>query len=676
MISPRTSGFDSVEIREKTAFFEAQVNSTIDAILVVDANGRTILQNQRMVDLFNIPREIVEEKEDAKRRDWVMNLVTNPGPFLEKVMYLYAHRSEVSRDELELKDGRFLDRYSSPVIGKDGEYYGRIWTFRDITEQKQSEKALRETEASLKLFRALIDRSSDCIEVVDPMTARYLDINESGLRSLGYTLEEMQEMTVFDVNIGLDQAMFEAVNQKSKETGCATAEFWQRRKDGSSYLAEVNVSMVTMGRDYAVAVVRDITKRKEAEAQVLLQSAALEAAANGIVITDGKGTIQWTNQAFSALTGYSLGEVIGGKPSVLKSGKQDDAFYKKLWTTINAGNVWKEEIVNRRKDGMLYTEEMTITPMRGPGGEITHFIAVKQEITKRKLLEGKLVELSRQAGMAEVATGVLHNIGNVLNSLNISANLLLDQIRATPVADLERIVALMRDQGENLGEFFARDERGPKVLNFLGSLAEMLKELQDSKLKEVFSLQRNTDHIKEVVAKQQNYARLAGLIERVIVADLVEDATAMSAAIFQRDGVRLERQFAAGVPAITTEKNKVLQILVNLLSNARAACNESERPDKQITVRVTHSEERVWIQVIDNGAGIRLENLNRIFNHGFTTKKEGHGFGLHNSANAAMEIGGSLSASSDGPGHGATFVLELPVNYRHSDPLAGEAQSL
>ena len=335
------------DFRARTAFFEAAANSTLDGILVVDANRKMILQNQRMVELFGIPQEIAEDQDDRKRVKWVTDLVKYPEPFIEKVKYLYSHPDETSRDEIELRDGRFLDRYSSPVIGGDGEYYGRIWAFRDITELKQN-------ETSLKLFRALVDHSSDAIHVVDPDTGRFIDVNERTLRDLGYTVDEMRALTVFDVAVGLDRAAFDAIKSRSKEMGGATGEFPLRRKDGSTFLIEVSLSTVTLERDYLVASVRDITERKEAESQVLLQSAALEAVANGIVITNGNGLIQWTNHSFTHLTGYTTAEVIGRNPNILKSGKQDTAFYAKLWETIRFGKVWKGELVNRRKDGTFY----------------------------------------------------------------------------------------------------------------------------------------------------------------------------------------------------------------------------------------------------------------------------------------------------------------------------------
>ena len=303
------------------------------------------------------------------------------------------------------------------------------------------------------------------------------------------------------------------------------------------------------------------------------------------------------------------------------------------------------------------------------GAEGARRIVIAHEnITERKQAEDKMAELSsqliatsRQAGMAEIATGVLHNVGNVLNSVNVSANLVSDQVRKAPVADLGRVVALLREQGANLGAFFTSDPRGPKVAEFLAQVAEKFTRQQESQLAEVAALQKNIEHIKDIVAMQQSYAKVSGLMEDLSPVALIEDALRMNAGSFQKHEVELVRELAAGLPRVCVDKHKVLQILVNLLRNAKHACEEAGHEDKRITVRATQESGRVRVSISDNGVGIPPENLNRIFNHGFTTKKEGHGFGLHSAANAAKEMRGALTVRSDGPGCGATFTLELPV---------------
>jgi C4-dicarboxylate-specific signal transduction histidine kinase len=195
---------------------------------------------------------------------------------------------------------------------------------------------------------------------------------------------------------------------------------------------------------------------------------------------------------------------------------------------------------------------------------------------------------------------------------------------------------------------------------FLSTLTEHLEQEQVETLRELEGLRKNIEHIKDIVAMQQSHAKAAGVTETVGVTELIEDAVRMTDASLANHGVRLIRDFQ-NHSTITVEKHKVVQILVNLIRNAKHACVDSVRVDKEVVVRLAMRNEQVEIAVVDNGVGIAPENMTRIFAHGFTTRKNGHGFGLHSGALAARELGGSLSAQSDGPGHGATFTLLLPL---------------
>ncbi|HEX9045914.1 MAG TPA: HAMP domain-containing sensor histidine kinase, partial [Verrucomicrobiae bacterium] len=182
---------------------------------------------------------------------------------------------------------------------------------------------------------------------------------------------------------------------------------------------------------------------------------------------------------------------------------------------------------------------------------------------------------------------------------------------------------------------------------------------------EILELNRNIEHIKEIVAMQQGYARISGVTEIAAPAELIERAVRLKVAALERHGIRLVREYSP-VPDIIVEKGKVLQILVNLISNAKLACEESAQPKKQLTLKLCPAGEAIEISVIDNGVGIPAAHLTRIFNHGFTTRKDGHGFGLHSSALAAKEMGGLLTAYSEGPGQGARFTLRLPTHPPHA----------
>lgn len=279
----------------------------------------------------------------------------------------------------------------------------------------------------------------------------------------------------------------------------------------------------------------------------------------------------------------------------------------------------------------------------------------------------QLMDASRQAGMAEVATNVLHNVGNVLNSVNVSASVITEQIERSKASGLARLVALLREHRDNLGEYIVNDPRGRHVPAYLSQLSEHLAAERDSNLKELASLRNSIDHINEIVAMQQNYSKVSGVTEAVNVVDLVEDSIRMNSGELHRHGVQLVREFQP-VPTLNTQKHKILQILVNLIRNAKYACSESGRLDSRIVLRVAQEAGTIKIAVIDSGVGIAPENMTRIFAHGFTTRRHGHGFGLHSGALAAQELGGSLRAHSEGIGHGATFVLELPIESEAAEP--------
>jgi signal transduction histidine kinase len=292
---------------------------------------------------------------------------------------------------------------------------------------------------------------------------------------------------------------------------------------------------------------------------------------------------------------------------------------------------------------------------------------LQQEVTEHKQAQEELervhrqlVDASRQAGMAEIATNVLHNVGNVLNSVNVSAILASDLAQKSKADGLGRVVALMREHAHDLGEFIASDPRGKHLPVHLGHLADHLKTEQAAIVKELDSLRSNIGHIRDIVAMQQNYAKVAGVHEIVAVVDLLEDSLRMNTGALARHGVEVVRDFE-GEPQVNVDKHKVLQILVNLVRNAKYACSESGLPDRRMTLSVRSANGRVRIVVADNGVGIEPENLTRIFNHGFTTRPSGHGFGLHSGALAAREVGGTLSVHSDGVGRGAAFTLELPL---------------
>ena len=263
--------------------------------------------------------------------------------------------------------------------------------------------------------------------------------------------------------------------------------------------------------------------------------------------------------------------------------------------------------------------------------------------------------------MAEVATGVLHNVGNVLNSVNVSTGLVVEKLRRSKVPKLGKAAALLTERNGDLGDYLTNDPNGQKIPGYLAKLSQYLVEENAELVTEVDLLARHIEHIKEVVAVQQSYAKVSGVFEDLPADQLVEDSIAMNIGAFERHGVVLDRRFTPS-PLVRVDRHRVLQILINLLRNAKYALDKVQRIDKRIIISIAPANEKmVRIAVADNGIGILQEDLARIFGHGFTTRKDGHGFGLHSGALAAEEMSGSLSVHSLGPRRGATFTLELPI---------------
>ncbi|MBN1207576.1 MAG: PAS domain S-box protein [Myxococcaceae bacterium] len=313
--------------------------------------------------------------------------------------------------------------------------------------------------------------------------------------------------------------------------------------------------------------------------------------------------------------------------------------------------------------------EASMGPILGEQGQPTGMVLFARDVSARKEAEARLgemhrtlVDISRQAGMAEIATGVLHNVGNTLNSVNVSASLVADGLRKLRVSGVGRAAALFEEHSADMASFITRDPRGQQLPAYLKALAQGLKGEQEVLLQEADALLSGIEHIKSIVNMQQEHARPVGAEEEVSVPQLIDEALRLHAISFERVNIIIERDYGE-VPRIMLDRHKLLQILLNLMMNARHALVSSDQQEKRLRIRVRRSSDggKLLIEVADNGMGIAPEHLPRLFTQGFTTKKDGHGFGLHISALAATEMKGRLTCSSPGGGQGATFTLELPL---------------
>jgi signal transduction histidine kinase len=313
----------------------------------------------------------------------------------------------------------------------------------------------------------------------------------------------------------------------------------------------------------------------------------------------------------------------------------------------------KEEIRERKSIYLELEEKKTSLEC-----EIEERRRIQIEVEK---INKQLLTTSRMAGMADVATNVLHNVGNVLNGVNVLASSIASHVQKSKVPGVTRLAALLGQHQSDLGHFMTEDENGRHVPGHLERLGSHLLDEQSRLLERVKLLTENVQHIKEIVATQQNYAKVSGVWETVSLPEIVEDALRMCSEALARHNVKVIRDYRETPPA-TLDRHKALQILFNLLDNAKLACVAQSNSDRQITVTICRQgAEHLRIEVADNGVGIPAENLSHIFTQGFSTRHDGHGFGLHSSLLAAQDMGGSLTARSEGSGKGAAFILDIPV---------------
>jgi PAS domain S-box-containing protein len=534
------------------------------------------------------------------------------------------------------------------------------------------------------LFRNTVEGAPVGIAFAD-RDGRYRHCNRAFCAMLGFESEELKGESMESLTHGADLEATTAGLRRlwSGEITHLEVEKRYLRKSGGALWVLATTSLVSDGGpepQCSVEFLLDISAHKQTAAtlqqnQTLLATVIAELPI-ALLACDVRGQLTHHNRAAAELLGipseqtthaglrnpYPLTSQVYLADGATPVPRED----RPLARTLRGDKVRDAEFVIIRPDGSRRTVLSSAQRLIGHAGQPLGALAVIEDITERRLAEQELERVhklllvaSRDAGMAEIATNVLHNVGNVLNSVNVSASIVSERIRKSKCAGLERVAALLSQHAPDLTTFLTGSQ-GRNLPVYLQELAADLTAERNETSAELAVLRGNVEHIKEIVAMQQSYARRGGVAEMVDIRTLVEDSLRMNEGAFSRHGVTLVRDFQ-DVPLITVDKHKVLQILVNVIRNAKYACDESAGAEKRVTVRVGAVDGMMRVAVIDTGVGIPPENLERIFSHGFTTRKEGHGFGLHSCALAAQDLGGSLRGESAGPGRGATFTLTLPL---------------
>ncbi|MCA0458011.1 MAG: PAS domain S-box protein [Chloroflexi bacterium] len=411
---------------EKQLIYERDMSPV--AIVVVDEAGVITYANHAVERIVKIPPEQLIGVPYNTFLKNPTDFQDNPIPFWQ----FSPNRTVPSRDQIfnvqrsmMLQDGSqiFLELNATPLFDPSDTFSGFIASINDVTQRKLDDRRLRNSEES---FRLLFLSNPHPMWVYNIETLSFLEVNNAAISHYGYSRDEFLTMRLTDIQPPEKLTnFFEAISQKQPVLQ-HFSEIQHRLKNGALIDVELSTHKIEYaGQPARLVVAQDLTARKKAEEELRLKSAALDYAANGIVITDIEGTVQWANPAFTALTGYPARDAIGRNPrDLLNSSRHEAAFFKELWTTILAGNVWHGELINRRKDGTIYTEEQTIAPVKNAAGDITHFIGIKQDITRRKQDEEVLHKLNAEleARVAERTTQLNHIKNRIESILNSNAH--------------------------------------------------------------------------------------------------------------------------------------------------------------------------------------------------------------------------------------------------------------
>jgi len=453
---------------------------------------------------------------------------------------------------------------------------------------------------------------------------------------------------------------------EAEQSGVDLAPFEYQIVSKNGQIRQLEISGVILG-DEVLAIFMDVTERRQAEADLRRREQEFKNLAEHspdlIARFDRQLRHLYVSPLILAVTGREPAEFIGKTYRELGF---DPALVEPwdvaLQQVIAAGQEQQIEFSLPAPDGSIQYFESRLAPEFAPDRTVASVLGVTRNITarrrtaaERELLQQQLIDASRLAGMTEVATGVLHNVGNVLNSVNVSVHLMSDNLRASRVANLGKTVQLLR---ENLSIHGLNDDSARlRLLDYLTALADHLQDEQQQLYAEAQTVADKIEHIKRIVSRQQTYTVSSGLHEPVALSQLLDDALAMH--IADHHAITILREYPP-LALQLFDKHKLLQIVANLICNAKEALKERRSADRRLTAGLGGDDQRFQITIADNGMGIAPEHLSRVFEFGFTTKPDGHGFGLHISANLARELGGEMRCYSAGLGQGAMFTLDLP----------------
>ena len=585
--------------------------------------GQWLRVNQKMCDITGYPAgEMLQLRvselthPDDRQKDWAA--------------FQQVARGEMPDYRLEKrylrKDGTVVWVNVNMTVVRDaaGQPVRTMATIEDITERRRAEAALRQSE---ERYKALFERSLDCVFLTD-LDGKFMDANQPSLDLLGYQLEDIPTLTFASLLTEDQLPLAFQTTEEIKATGHQErlTEFRLRGKDGRLVHVETQASLIYReGRPFAIqGVARDLTERKRAEQSQARLAMAVEQATESVVITGLDARILYANPAFEKSTGYTRAEALGQNPRLLKSGKQDAEFYSRMWAVLKRGEVWHGHFINRRKDGTLYEEEATISPVRDAAGTVVNYVAVKRDVTREVQLEMQFRQAQKMEAVGQLAGGVAHDFNNILAVIQMQASLLKSDGLSTEQTELadgitesvQRAVALTRQ----LLLFSRREVFQPRDLELNETIAATTKMLKRM-LGETIEMQLK-------LAAQPLFLHAdAGMLDQVL----------MNLCVNARDAMP-----GGGHLLIETAGVELDELAVGQSVQARAGSF-------------------VRLSVSDNGGGIPPEILPKIFEPFFTTKPvgKGTGLGLATVFGIVQQHQGWINAYSE-VGHGTAFRIYLP----------------
>jgi two-component system, cell cycle sensor histidine kinase and response regulator CckA len=487
-------------------------------------------------------------------------------------------------------------------------------------------------------FRATFEQAAVGMAHVAP-DGRWLRVNQRLCEITGYTRRELFGLRFQDITHpdDLDADVEQGKRLWSGQIPSYSMEKRYIRKDGSIVCVNLTVSVAcdaSGDAEYFISVVEDINDRKRRQEELTLLATAVEHAGEGVIITDAAGAIQYVNPAFEEMTGYGRDELLGKNPRMLNSGKQDAAFYRRMWAGLLAGNSWRGRLVNVRKDGRNYTQETVITPVRSGGGDITHLVGIFGDVTEQIRLEEQFRQAQKMDAIGRLAGGIAHDFNNMLTVVNGHAQLALEGLSDTdPLYD-------------DLQEICGAADRATKLT------------------RQLLTFSRQQVHAPEVLE----------------LGEVIDDAKRMLARLIG-EHVELQVSLAPDLGRVLVDRTQIEQVLTNLVLNGSQAMPEggrvliearNEELDEDFTHRFAYPVrpgEYVRLSISDTGVGMDRETLERIFEPFFTTKErdQGTGLGLSTVYGIVKHAGGYIWVYSE-PGQGSTFKIYLPRTYSEPEP--------